>query len=328
MSDRNIALTCIHECPHPGPIFKITKKMKLHPIFAAVVFVTSSPALSSDPCLDNFSASGSFFAGKVYKTWAVVPGIQQHDAYQRAYAFTAEHGFTILNANKEAGVISAAQSVSYGNGKTVPLTLTFKQEAGGVHIGLSYATSGGVMSPEDAIKNHFCQTIAAVSEGVNPQPAMPMRADAVSPVTPTQRKASPGYAMATPQQQQGIKEAIPKSIPNAQLRSRIAEASSSIAAFLERVACLAEHTGASALNEYAAPGANLHNRYVGLRPMRAAQYHNKAACMSVARVHGWSAPANNALRFEVIYKSDESGETSKLTHEAIKQPDGVWLFSQ
>ena len=90
---------------------------------------------ASDPCVDNFSAVGNFFAGKTYKTWAVIPGIRQQDAYQRAYTFTAEHGFTILSASKEAGVISAAQSVSYGNGKTVPLTLTFKDEAGGVRIG-------------------------------------------------------------------------------------------------------------------------------------------------------------------------------------------------
>lgn len=305
------------------------EKMKLHSIFAVVAILTASPAIASDPCVDNFSAVGNFFAGKTYKTWAVIPGIRQQDAYQRAYTFTAEHGFTILSASKEAGVISAAQSVSYGNGKTVPLTLTFKDEAGGVRIGLSYATSGGVMSPEDAIKSHFCQTIAAASErGNSPQSAAPMQADPVSQVTQTQRMASPGYAMATPKQQQGIKQAIPKSIPNVHLRPRIAEASPAIAAFVERLACLAEHTGASALNEYAAPGANLHNMYVGLRPMRSAQYHNKAACMSVSRVHGWSTPANNALRFEVIYKSDESGETSKLTHEAIRQPDGVWLFSR
>jgi len=302
--------------------------MKLHSIFAAMTILAASPAIASDPCLDNFSANGNFLVGKTYKTWAVVPGIRQQDAFQRAYAFTAENGFTIMSASKEEGVISAAQSVSYGQGKTVPLTLTFKNEGDGIRIDLSYATSGGMMSPEDAIKNHFCQTIMAASgKGKGVQPAAPMQANPAPQTSQPQRPVSPGFAMATPQQQKAIERAIPGSIPNERLRRMVAEASPAIAEFVGRLACLADHTGASALNEYAAPNANLHNRYVGLRPMRSARYHNKAACMSISRIHGWSAPANNALRFEVVYKSDESGETSKLTHEAIKQPDGVWLFS-
>lgn len=303
--------------------------MKLRLIFVAFALSAAPPAIASDPCLENFAVDGNFVMGKTYKTWAVVTGIRLQDAFQRAYAFTAEHGFTILNANKESGVISAAQTVSYGNGKTVPLTLTFKDEAGGVRISLRYATSGGVMSPEDAVKSHFCQTITAVSErAYSPQSSVPTHANSTPESNQTLRMSSPGYAMATSKQQQMISRAISKSIPNTHLRPRIAEASPAIVEFVERLACLTNHTGASALNDYATPGANLHNRYVGLHPMRTMKYHNKSACLSVARIHGWSGPANNALRFEVIYKSDESGETNKLTHEAIKQPDGVWLFSR
>jgi hypothetical protein len=94
------------------------------------------------------------------------------------------------------------------------------------------------------------------------------------------------------------------------------------------LSCLVDYTGASALNEYAAPGTDLHNMYVGLRPMRTMQYHNKAACLTVARVQGWQAPALNALRFEVLYRADDSGETAKLSHEAVRQPDGSWLFTR
>lgn len=305
------------------------EKMKLHLIFVAFTILAVPPTFASEACLDNFAVDGNLFMGKTYKTWAVVPGIRLTDAFQRAYTFTAEHGFTILSASKESGVISAAQSVSYGNGKTVPLTLTFKDAEDGVRISFSYTTSGGVMSPEDAVKSHFCQTVAAVSvRGNSSQSSTPKYASSTPRSAQTFHMTSPGYAMATPKQQQLITQAIPKSISNAHLRPRIAEASPAIAEFVERLACLTDHTGASALNQYAVPGANLHNRYVGLHPMRLMKYHNKTACLSVSRIHGWSGPANNALRFEVIYKSDESGETKKLTHEAIKQPDGVWLFSR
>ncbi|HEX8610292.1 MAG TPA: hypothetical protein VF800_03320 [Telluria sp.] len=48
----------------------------------------------------------------------------QGDAISRVMACTAVNGFTVLSSNKEAGVICAAQSVSYGSGKTVPLRIT------------------------------------------------------------------------------------------------------------------------------------------------------------------------------------------------------------
>ena len=57
-------------------------------------------------------------------------------------------------------------------------------------------------------------------------------------------------------------------------------------------------------------------------------YRTKAACLSVARVHGWKMQALNALSFEVVYLADDGGETVKTDHEVVKQPDGAWLFSR
>ena len=133
-------------------------------VYAALILATANAA--AEQCLDNFSSDGNIITGRTYKTWALISGLRQQEAFPRAYAFTADHGFTVLSANKEAGVISAAQSVSYGNGKTVPLTITFREEVGGTRISISYATSVGLFSPEDAIKNHFCLTVAAASGGV------------------------------------------------------------------------------------------------------------------------------------------------------------------
>ncbi len=39
-------------------------------------------------------------------------------------------------------------------------------------------------------------------------------------------------------------------------------------------------------------------------------------------------PARNALRFEVSYISDTSGEVVKGNHEVVKQPSGEWLFTR
>ncbi len=299
--------------------------MKRRFLYAAFFFVTSN-AMATDPCLDNFSSDGNILTGRTYKTWALLPGLRQQQAFPRAHAFTAENGFTILSGNQEAGVISAAQSVSYGNGKNVPLTITFREESGGTRIAISYATSGGVFSPEDAIKRHFCLTVAAAAGGVKDVNAMETPQAVIAPSST--RVAPRGFAFATAEQQNAIGQELSKPLPNEKVRQMVKNAAPAIAVFVEHIACLADASGASALDEYAVPGGTLGNAYIMLRPMRSAQYHNKAACMTVSRIQGWNAPANNALRFEVVYKADDSGEVNKLTHEAIKQPDGAWRFSQ
>ena len=300
-------------------------------ISCAALVLVSAHAMAADPCLDNYTSEGNALTGRTYKTWAIAPGVRPQEAFPRVYAFTAENGFTVMSANEEAGVISAVQSASHGKGKTVPLTVTLKEDGAGTRVAITYATSGGMFSPEDAIKRHFCLTVAAASSGpAAPGGAAPKAAATPTPASPPQasRPALKGFAPATPEQQQAIKRELSKSIPDAKVRSLVGEASSAISTFVERMACLADYTGASALDEYAAPGVQLGSMYISLRPMRSAQYHNKAACMTVSRIHGWMAPANNALQFEVIYKADDSGETAKLTHEAVKQPDGTWLFAR
>ena len=305
--------------------------MQRHLSFTAFALLTANAAAAAaaEPCLDNFVADGNMLTGRTYKTSALISGVRSSDAFNRAYAFTAENGFTVLSASKEAGVISAAQSVSYGKGKSVPLTVTLKEEGGNTRVSLSYATTGGVMSPEDAIKRHFCMTIAAAAQAATQLgAAQPSPVAELPTAAATTRPTMRGFAMVTPEQQQALRREVSKSVPNDPLRALVADATPAIIAFIDKTACLADYTGASALNEHAAPGVDLGSYYTSMRPMRGMQYHNKAACLTVTRIHGWSAPANNALKFEVIYRVDDSGETNKLAHEVIRQSDGTWLFSR
>lgn len=287
------------------------------------VLTLSAFSALAEPCLDNFTSEGNLLTGRTYKTWAVLPGVRQQDAYVRAYAFTVGNGFTVLSASKEAGAISAAQSTSYGNGKTIPLSITMVDDGTGTRVNMSYATSMGVMSPMDAIKRHFCMTIAAASTGSGSPAAGP----AVGAM-PAQRPAPRGFAQATPEQQLAIKQELMKNLPSENIRKLATDAAPTISAFIERLACLADPAGGSALDEYAAPGVGLGAVYATMGPMRAARYHNKGSCMTVMRVHGWTAPANNALQFEVVYKAEDSGETAKSFHEFVRQPDGAWMYTR
>ena len=295
-----------------------------------IVALSAFTSVFAEPCLDNFTADGGLLAGKTYKTWAVLPGVRPQDAFVRAYAFTAENGFTVLSSDKEAGVISATQSISYGKGKTVPLTLTIRGEGDGTRISISYATSVGLISPEDAIKRHFCMTMSAAADQskgtAGAATTVGVGSDQARSASPQRPTAPRGYAELSPEQHQAISKELNKVAPTPQIRQLVQEASPAIAAFVERVSCLADLSGASALNEFAAPGASLNTLFF-TGTMHNTQYHNKATCMTVSRVQGWFAPAANALRFEVLYKADDSGETVKMTHETVRQPDGTWLFT-
>jgi hypothetical protein len=298
-------------------------------MLCAAFALVSAGASAAEPCMDNFKAEGNFLTGKTYKTSAVVSGVRQGDAFSRALAFTVANGFTVTSSDRDAGVISAAQTVSYGKGKTVPLSVIMQPDAGNLKISMSYATSGGVMSPEDAIKRHFCMTIAAAAEGGNAAPAAANTGVVPPPrAGRAQAGATRGAGAPSEAQQAAVQQEIGKNVPNAKLRPMVTEATPAIAAFIGQLACVLNPDGASALNAHAAPGEDLHNRYVGMHPLRLTKYHDRSTCMSVSRVHGWKAPANNALEFEVVYKADDSGEVSKLSHEAIRQPDGAWLFTR
>lgn len=121
---------------------------------------------TDDPraCAQNFSYSGSFISGRTYKTHAHVSGVTKKTAMSRVAQFTANEGWKINSVDKDMGIISASQTVSYGGGKTAPLNISFLQEAERVKLSLNYSTSGGVSSPLEATVDHLCKTVEAAKQ--------------------------------------------------------------------------------------------------------------------------------------------------------------------
>lgn len=140
---------------------------------------------------------------------------------------------------------------------------------------------------------------------------------------PAQR--APNMAAITPEQQEKIAQVLAKRVTDERVKGMIAEASPTIKAFVERLSCLVGGNGGGSLNIYAAPGVGFDNL---MAPMVLTRYHNKGACLTVTRIHGWTAPALNVLTFEVVYLAEDSGESTKTRHKIIKQPDGDWLFGR
>jgi hypothetical protein len=280
------------------------------------------------PCDENFSSSGNFFTGSVYKTWAELPGIKPDNAYRGAYLYTVKDGWKILQADKDLGIISAAQGVSYGNGKTVPLNIAVEKSDTGAKISITYSTPGGTASPEDAIRTHFCKTVASAQAQMSGE-----ESSAGTPVVPhpSARKAVPSRAantaLITGEQEAKIAAALSaKGLKDQRVRQNLSEATDTIKGFLQKLSCLQGYN-ASSLNTYAAPGHQFASNNF-LSPMTSARYHDKGSCLTVVRIQGVATPALNALRFEVVYLAEDSGESIKTWHELVRQPDGQWLFNR
>lgn len=125
----------------------------------------------------------------------------------------------------------------------------------------------------------------------------------------------------TPEQQTALMQALQSNLSDRRISAELAEATPTIKTVIEKRAC-GTLDGAGI---YAAPGKGRWD-FIG-SPMEFTRYHNKGACMTVARIHGWQMQALNALSFEVVYLADDSGESSKQAHQVVKQPDGAWLFT-
>lgn len=294
---------------------------------AAALTVCSFFAYAGEPCADNFVSTGNVLTGQSYQTGAVIPNTSLADAFDGALQFTSAKGFVILSSDKNTGLISAAQESSYKNGKVHPLSIAMKPDGANTVMAISFSMSGGSLASSDDIKKHFCSTIAAAGSARSLVGDINQVQQAAT--RPVQRRAPVGYALITPEQSKAIEVSLMKSIPNDRIRDMVKDAAPTLIAVSERVSCLVNDTGRSALAEFAAPNKS---NFIYLNyPMHFAggtKYHDKAFCMTVLRISGWQAPANNALSYEITFKADDSGETKSWNHEIVRQSDGSWLFTQ
>ena len=107
-------------------------------------------------CAGHFTAEGSFISGKKFSTWADFGAVSKADLYSRIYANIAKDGWTITSSDKDAGVISASQSVTFGKGSVAPLTIVIEAAGTGSKATATFRIGGGQMTKEDAVKQKLC----------------------------------------------------------------------------------------------------------------------------------------------------------------------------
>lgn len=125
---------------------------------------TVSTAGDTRACIVNFSTAGSFLTGKQFKTYEVFPRVKKSNAFDQLVATIASSGYQVTSSNKEAGIISANQTVSFGQGKTVPLNAVVKDSPpGGARVDLVFTLSGGLATSADAVQMEFCKILGSVN---------------------------------------------------------------------------------------------------------------------------------------------------------------------
>lgn len=112
-------------------------------------------------CRTNFVTEGSFFAGKKFSTWVELSKITKADAYAHVYAAVAKDGFLIVSSDKEAGILSASQGVSFGKGATAPLVIVVEPSALGSKLTATFRIGGGQVAKADAIRDKLCEYLGA-----------------------------------------------------------------------------------------------------------------------------------------------------------------------
>jgi hypothetical protein len=93
-----------------------------------------------------------------------VPALEKNAAFDKLVATIASSGLQVVSSNKDLGIISASQTVSYGEGKTVPLNVVVKDiKPRGVRVEVVFSLSGGLVTSADTVQEKFCNLLASVS---------------------------------------------------------------------------------------------------------------------------------------------------------------------
>jgi hypothetical protein len=115
----------------------------------------------ANDCQTHFTIEGNFLTGKKYSTWVLLSGVAKADAYARVYASVAKDGWSIVNADRSAGIISAAQGVSYGKGSQAPMVIVVADSGKGSRVSVTFRTGGAQVAAEQTVRTKVCSYLVS-----------------------------------------------------------------------------------------------------------------------------------------------------------------------
>jgi len=147
-----------------------------------------------------------------------------------------------------------------------------------------------------------------------------------SPTTNNSAPGSYGSALSNPKgasltevQKKQLSTQLQPKIMDAQIKAMIGEANPIVEKVLGMQACFYPE---NSYGIYQSRGGSFQTFY-----NFQFKYHDRSQCVNVQRIKNWEASAKNALKFNVMYVSEQSGESVESWYEIQKQLDGIWLFN-
>jgi len=113
-------------------------------------------------CTTNFSSTGSWLAGKVYRVWASYPTLPPIDAFAGAYAYLSANQWSVTRIDPQGGIISAELPIP-GSPRTIGLEVKVDPDGAGSKTSLT-ETVGGMLITID-LKGTMCSMLAEVPRG-------------------------------------------------------------------------------------------------------------------------------------------------------------------
>ena len=124
---------------------------------------SSTPATPSCACLAHYTAEGSFWSGRTFRSYEDFKGVNKNTAFKRIAQHLAASGWKVVNSDKDTGIISASQDVIDGKGQAVPFNVVVQDKTDGtLRVKTSFALTGGLSASKGDIQKEFCGVLEAV----------------------------------------------------------------------------------------------------------------------------------------------------------------------
>ncbi len=280
-------------------------------IFIATVLVLFSfNAFADKDCLTNFTSEGFMIPGKTYKTFGDFPAINSLAAIQQVYKSLLIQGFLVTKFDEENGEIFAVRANGTVNqGSHDPYHIIATQVGTGTHLSLIYKTIHRRWIGEEAIQNIFCGTMNVAKNAGNVAPP---------------RLTLPNLAPVTYDQSLTVANRFEPRTRDEQLKAQIREARVTITNILLNVSCLKDDQAEKILSKFSVSDDNL-NHFNS--PMLETKKHDQHVCLDVDEIKNWSSPSDTVLKFDVVFKADDSDEEVIRSYEMHRIASAVWKLN-
>ncbi|WP_313442417.1 hypothetical protein [Stenotrophomonas sp.] len=140
--------------------------MRISYLMVAALGLLAFDASAQKACETNYTKSGSFFAGRTFTTWDVVPTVAPADALKRIQIEGVKSGLKVATVDKDLGMLTFEQNTQLNGGQiTLPWNVLIEAEGKGSKITVTKMTPPSYATGEDFQKKSMCGVIEAATAG-------------------------------------------------------------------------------------------------------------------------------------------------------------------